>query len=320
MSSPQRFDELDQRITAALQIDGRAAWRTIAGALGEQERTVARRGAQLLDSGVVRVTGLAKRGDALLVRVRCARGTARMAGRALATRPDTTFSYLLTGPVDCVAELVCPAATLNTLLLDELPATPGVKSCESLPILRYFRTVHEWRPAVLRPDEVAALGPVPVVTPPPSSVGDSGTPTDRAIIRALREDGRVTHDELARLAGVSPSTARRRVEAMRADGTLLIRAVVNPAQLGLSVHALLWIRTTPTAVETTGAALLESPYVRYAAAISGGFQLVAEVAVPDRAALHAFITRGDWLTHVDSVESALVMQAIKSSGVPMPPP
>ncbi|MBN9620070.1 MAG: Lrp/AsnC family transcriptional regulator [Actinobacteria bacterium] len=318
MSSP-RFDELDQRITAALQIDGRAAWRTIASALGEQERTVARRGAQLLESGVVRVTGLARRGDALLVRVRCARGTARMAARALAARPDTTYSYLLTGPVDCVAELVCPAATLNVLLLDELPATPGVKSCESLPILRYFRTLHEWHPAVLSEEEAAALGAVPMVTPPPSSPGDSGTPTDRAILRALREDGRVTHDELARLAGVSSSTARRRVEAMRADGTLLVRAVVNPAQLGLAVHALLWIRTPPTAVESTGAALLESPNVRYAAAISGTYQIVAEVAVPDRAALHAFITRGPWLEHVDTIESALVMQALKSSGVPMPP-
>ncbi|MFC3454901.1 Lrp/AsnC family transcriptional regulator [Amycolatopsis speibonae] len=60
---------------------------------------------------------------------------------------------------------------------------------------------------------------------------DELTPDERALVRALREDGRRTHEELARLAGVSESTARRRVESLRRSGAMYIRAVVEPASL-----------------------------------------------------------------------------------------
>src|SRR5690625_4573506 len=50
------IDDTDRLIAAALQVNGRASWGEISRALDLPERTVARRGQQLLDRGLVRVS------------------------------------------------------------------------------------------------------------------------------------------------------------------------------------------------------------------------------------------------------------------------
>ncbi|MPY81231.1 MAG: AsnC family transcriptional regulator, partial [Actinophytocola sp.] len=106
-TSPARIDELDRRIVAALQVDGRAPWRKIAAVLDEPERTVARRGSRLLDERVVMVTGIAI-GDRIaysepaVVSMQCSPGTVRVAAASLARREESTFTYVMTGPADCV--------------------------------------------------------------------------------------------------------------------------------------------------------------------------------------------------------------------------
>ncbi|MFB7716104.1 Lrp/AsnC family transcriptional regulator [Nocardia sp. NPDC056100] len=310
------LDELDRRIVGALQIDGRAAWSRIAAVLGEPERTVARHGNRLLESGAVTVTALAPRGDSVLVRIRCAPGTAGVCGRTLAHRPDAIFSYVLTGSVDCVAEIICLPEQVADLVLQELPGIAGLVESNTLPVLRYFRTVHEWRPALLTAAEVEALTEQPPITPEPTGVGGQRLGREeRLMLRALAEDGRRTYDEIARIAGVSEPTARRRVEALRRTGAVHIRAVVAPAALGLGVEALLWIRTQPGTVELVGQLLLKSPYVRYAAVIMGDHQIVADVAVPDKLSLYQLLTSAEWVAHVDSVETSMVIDVLKTSGV-----
>jgi hypothetical protein len=94
-----------------------------------------------------------------------------------------------------------------------------------------------------------------------------------------------------------------------------VRAVVEPALLGLPVEAILWIKTAPRHVDLVGQQLLKSPQVRYAAAIMGEHQILADVTVPDKLALHHFVTAADWLRQVDSVETSLVLDSLKRSGV-----
>lgn len=320
-ASPKPLDELDSRIVAALQIDGRAPWRKIAATLDEPERTVARRGTRLLEDNLVAVTGLSVSdrvafSEPAIVSMQCSPGTVRLAAASLARRAESTFTYIMTGPVDCVAEVWCPADQQADLLLDELPGTPGLSRILSDPILRYYRAVHEWQPAILDDDEVAALA-ADRPMPPPKVGGQPprSTREDRVILRALAENGRMTHEELARLAGVSEATARRRIDMLRAEGRLYFRAVVEPATLGLPVEALLWVRTPPTTVDHVGERLLESPFVRYAAAITGPHQLLVDVTLPTKAALHEFVTRSPWLEHVSAVETTLLVHALKRSAV-----
>lgn len=309
------LNPLDRRIVAALQVDGRASWRQVAEVLDEPERTVTRRGNRLLSDRVVRVIGKHVRGAGVIVRARSAPGMLRVGAQAWAARSDSTFVYLLTGVAGAVAELYCPPARMTQLIVDELPGTPGVTWCAASPVLHYYKTVHDWHPAILTDDEIATLRVGAVPRTPPSNDDTRLTATDQALLRALADDGRLTYDELGRVARVSESTARRRVDALRESGQVYIRAVVDPAVLGLPVHALMWLRTSPAAVTEIGEELARSPYVRYACGLLGEFQLLVEVAMPSLEALQDFVTTSAWSVRVHSMETSLVIDRLKSSQV-----
>ncbi len=317
-SETVRLDELDQRIVAALQIDGRASWRSVAGVLGEAERTVARRGSRLVSTGTVAVRGFALRGEMVVLRLHCAPSALRVAATTLARRSDTTFTYLVTGAADCAAEISCPAHRLAALVLDELPGTPGLVSSSTNPVLRYFRGVHEWQPGILTSDEVADLTEYALDKYAWTNSDQPRNQEERALAALLAEDGRRTNEELAVLTRTSEPTVRRRIDTMRREGRLLVRAVVDPARLGLPVEALLWMKMSPQLVDVVGESLLDSQYVRYAAAIAGEYQLLVHVAITDTPALHEFITTAPWAEHVDMVEMSVIVAAPKRTGVLQP--
>ncbi|HWU21423.1 MAG TPA: Lrp/AsnC family transcriptional regulator [Nocardioides sp.] len=308
------LDDLDRRIVAALQVDGRASWRHIAETLGEPERTVTRRGARLLDERIVTVVGTHPRGSGVIVRSQSLPGMLRVGTQAWTARQDSTFVYLLTGAAGAVAEIHCPPARIPALVVDELPGTPGITWCTASPVVHYYKTVHDWQPGILGEDEVAALKPTYPNTPVSSS-DSSLSASDLTLLKALADDGRQTYDELARAARVSESTARRRLDALREAGRVYIRAVVDPAALGLPVHALLWLRTSPSQTAAVGAALARSAYVRYAAGLLGEFQLLVEVTVPSLDALQELITTSEWAGQVQGMETSLVIETLKSSQV-----
>src|SRR5690242_17801284 len=97
--------ELDRRIVAALQLNGRASWSQVARAIGASESTVARRGQHLIETGVVGVTGRLDHlrcglGISLQVRLRARPGAARAVAAALAELPETRFVTVVTGSAD----------------------------------------------------------------------------------------------------------------------------------------------------------------------------------------------------------------------------
>jgi Lrp/AsnC family transcriptional regulator for asnA, asnC and gidA len=308
------LDDLQQRIVAALQIDGRAPWRKIAAVLGEPERSVSRRGSELLDSGAVGIVGIRPQATHVVVRVNCMPGTARVAVEALARRPDSSFSYSVTGVADGVAELLIEPGRLKDILALEIPAITGISSTQSVPVLKYFRTIRSWRITCLSQAQMKALrvpdsleDHIPANPPAYSS-------QDLAMLSVLAEDGRASYELIARRAGVSESTARRRVEWLLATGAIQIRAVVEPALLGLPVEALLWIKAAPRQVDKIGEALNREVCVRYAAAIAGEYQILADVTVGNFADLYGFITESQWASAAQAVEVSTLLEARKRGG------
>jgi DNA-binding Lrp family transcriptional regulator len=308
--------DLDRRIIGALQVNGRCSWRHMAEVLGESERTVTRRGTALLEARIVRVTGLGGSNSAVLGRFTCAVGSVRTTATALAQRPDCVFAYALTGGIDCCAEIRVSDAALPALVLDELPATVGLVKASIDPELRIFRSVRQWRPGLLTEAEVAALAAPPWdVQQPGASEKSRLTQTDRAIVRHLRSDGRATAAELARTAGVTEATVRRRLDWMQSNGELWTRAVVEPALLGFPVEAMLWIQVAPHRLEKVAAGIQESPAVRWAVAIGGEYDLAVNLAMPDQASLYTMLTSAPWVVDVQKIETSIVLQAMKRSGV-----
>jgi DNA-binding Lrp family transcriptional regulator len=313
------LDSLERQIVAALQLDPRCPWRKMAAVLGEPERTVARRGAQLLESGAVAIAAVRPHPASMLVEMRCTPGTARAAAQSLAQRSDTTFVYTVTGNGDCVAEILTDPDRMGDILSDELPSTIGLRHSVSYPVLRYFRTIQGWRPEMLTAEQADALRSPVAADAGVFAVRQALNRQDTELVEALCADGRVSFEALARRVGVSEATARRRCEWLLGNNQVQLRVVVEPAALGLAVEALLWIRAAPHQVERLGRSLAGLPTVRYAAALAGDYQIVADVTVPDLPSLYRLITASEWAAQASGVDVSMLLDARKRGGRIMRP-
>ncbi|MGO2141514.1 MAG: Lrp/AsnC family transcriptional regulator [Leucobacter sp.] len=307
------LSDLQRRIIAALQVDGRAPWRKIADALGEPERTVARYGNDLIESGRVVIAAVDHSEHSMILACKSAPGTSRLSGEALAQRDDVTFSYLTTGTADVVAEIGY-RDNLGELLATRLPATAGVQSLTAMPILRYFKTIRGWRTGALTEAEeealVARTGPDRTEWSLPESRG----PKDDEIIGQLKADGRVSIEALARRAKMSETSVTRRVEWLLSSGQFSIRALVDPALVGFDIEAILWVRVASYRVEALGNELRRWPEVRYAAAIAGESQLIVNVTAASHHELYQLLAHSTWEEHGALVSSDLIVEARKRGG------
>ncbi|NKX56870.1 Lrp/AsnC family transcriptional regulator [Arthrobacter mobilis] len=309
------LDPLGCRITAALQVHPRASWSRIAAVLGEAERTVTRRGKELLESGDVRVVGVIGASGVVIVRARCQVGMTHAVAAGLARRDDTVFVYATSGEEDCVAELQVDDAHLADLVLDDLPSVAGIRRLRIDPITRLYRSVREWRPGILTPAQIGALTRLRqgVYQPDGSSVAEIPD-VHRAILRILAHDARTPTSEIARMVGISENTVRRHLESLEANHQSRLRVVVEPSLLGFKAEAMVWVKVPPSRHDVLVEELLKHSEVRYAAALGGTNSLLVNLACTDRLALHQMVTRSEWSALAKSISVTPILKATKRSG------
>jgi Lrp/AsnC family transcriptional regulator, regulator for asnA, asnC and gidA len=104
--------------------------------------------------------------------------------------------------------------------------------------------------------------------------------TDKAIIRALQTDGRISYADLAPKVGLSAPAARQRVQRLMDSGLLQVVAVTDPLRLGLPVMALVGIGVDGD-VRAVADRVSEIDNVIYVVLTSGSFDLFAEVVCRD---------------------------------------
>lgn len=239
-----KIDELDRLVIGALLAQPRATHAVIGQAVRSSEATVSRRLARLRRAGAVRVVGaidsqISHRARSVFVRLRCAPGAADELALPLAQWDETGSVKVLTGSVDCVAEIAYTSNEhLYRLMMHELPRFDGVMATFSNQVIRRFSTPHGWNPGLLPDTVVAELRaerrdrwsehPEPDEAAPLSEL-------DEHLVAVLIDDGRISWQDLAARCGVTPSTARRRTETLMAQGVLRMRTVVEPEVLGLTV-------------------------------------------------------------------------------------
>ncbi|MDQ4213613.1 Lrp/AsnC family transcriptional regulator [Microbacterium capsulatum] len=306
------LDEIDRRVAGALQVDGRASWRRIAGVIDVPVSTVVRRGNALLESGDVRI-GVMSQTRTVLLEVQAHAGDVDAVARALAARPSSIFVYVLGSPVRILVEEHASEEN-SDLLLHDIPAIPGVTGVALIPVLEYYRTLTSWMPGQLTPEETRALNPAFGQVPPADGTVPALDEVDSAILAVLERDARAAAIDIAAAVGVSESAVRRRLGVL-IGGAVDVRAVVAPAVLGLPIAGFVWLRVRPAAVATVAAALQASPFVRYAAFTLADEQILVDVAVPTVAELRRFLTESAWSAAVDGIRAASVVGAYKRSGM-----
>jgi Lrp/AsnC family transcriptional regulator for asnA, asnC and gidA len=146
------MDELDQRILAALQKDGRTPFTHIAKEAGVSETTVRTRYSQLVQDGVVRVVGVldpAALGFGALAVVGVSVEPGRTTAVADAIYKLTEVSYLVAtlGSFDLVVELSCrDLPHLTGTVTQQIHAIPGVRDTETLVITTSHKQSCDWTP------------------------------------------------------------------------------------------------------------------------------------------------------------------------------
>ncbi|MGN7861205.1 Lrp/AsnC family transcriptional regulator [Microbacterium sp. 22303] len=306
------LDEIDRRVIGALQVDGRASWRRIAGVIGVPVSTVVRRGNALLESQAVRI-GVVRSTRTVLLEVQANAADVDAIARALAARESSIFVYVLGSPLRILVEEQAPPEYAD-LILRDIPSIPGVTGMAVIPMLEYYRTLSGWMPGQLTGDEAHALNPdfgrPPLIDQPLLELDDG----DEAILAALERDARASAIDIAEIVGLSESAVRRRLSVL-IGGAVDVRAIIAPSTLGLPIAGFVWLRVPPAAVASVSAALQASPFVRYAAFILADEQILVDVAVPTVTELRRFLTESPWSTQVDGIRAASVVAAYKRSGV-----
>jgi DNA-binding Lrp family transcriptional regulator len=310
-----RLSALDRRIISALQIRPRATWAMIADALNEPARSITRRGSELIATGTIRVVGVNGPTRTALAFGRPVINTTRTVLRSLAARPDCVFAYALTGQWPVLAELRVDDEGLENFLLDELPATPGLADLQVHRASRVLRSVREWVPDILAPEEQARLGHTPERSGfPVVSVDPDISAQDRQLLRLLMADGRTPTAELAARTRLSENTVRRRLAWLEDNHYSRLRVVVEPEALGFAHEAIVRLDCVPGSSAQVADSLLRGSAVRYLVALGSDDTLLAHVVGRSLDELHTLISSSDWTTGVRCLESAHLVAAAKRSG------
>jgi len=142
---------------------------------------------------------------------------------------------------------------------------------------------------------------------------------DRAILRHLQADGRLTNVELAEHVRLSPSPCLRRVRALEQAGVIRgYHADIDPAAVGrgfeVTVHIELTLKDRAT-VETFEAGLAALDEVVECRRMFGLPDYVVRVAVADQAAYEAFyMNKLAELPGLARVNSQFTMKLVKPGG------
>lgn len=147
--------------------------------------------------------------------------------------------------------------------------------------------------------------------------------TDRKILKALQEDGRITNVELASRVGISAPPCLRRVRALEEAGIIRgYHADVDGARLGFEVTVFALIKLHRLA-ESDLRAFQEMvapwAYVRECHMLNGDIDFVLKIVAPDLPTFQSFLT--EKLTSAPNVESVKTSFLIRTSknlpGVPI---
>lgn len=289
------LDQSDREICAALLRNGRASWRQIAQVTGMQERTVARRGARLLDLGLVHVRALSQphltgRGISQFARIDCAPADLPRVAGWFANRPETLWVATLAGQSAIVSECFLREDARGSFIEQELSELP-ITNYSFTYLGQYQRTVRGWHPNILSSAQLEQLGEneTAALIASRSEFADAAPAPDeidQEIVRLLSADGRLSIDAIAATVGVAKPTARRRIAQLQQSDYLSIRAVIDPALLGFPLEAVLTASAPISRLDEVATILAADWHTRWAAEAPGTGQVHALLTLESYVEFH----------------------------------
>jgi Lrp/AsnC family transcriptional regulator for asnA, asnC and gidA len=126
---------------------------------------------------------------------------------------------------------------------------------------------------------------------------------DKAIIRSLQVDGRMSYARLGPEVGLSQAAVRQRVQRLTDSGVMQVVAVTDPLSVGFTVQAMIGVRAEGD-LRALGASLGAIAEIDYVVIASGSFDLLLEVVCEDTD--HLLVLVNDVIRATPGVRSAEV--------------
>ena len=132
--------------------------------------------------------------------------------------------------------------------------------------------------------------------------------TDRRLLDLLRENARLGISDLARRTGLARSTVQTRLDRLERGGAIQGYTVrLGQAATGALVRAQVMMKVAPKAQDGVVARCRGLSAVTVLHTISGGYDLVAEVAAPDTEALDAALDSIGRMEGVERTQSSVLL-------------
>ncbi len=142
---------------------------------------------------------------------------------------------------------------------------------------------------------------------------------DRALLRILAVDARISNKDLAERVGIAPSTCVGRVRALRASGVIRgYHADIDPRALGHDLEAMIAIRLQPHARGAMGevvGSLSRRPEVLDVYFVAGANDFLVHVATASTDELRGFVA--DHLNRdpaIAGTETNLIFEHTRAAG------
>lgn len=101
---------------------------------------------------------------------------------------------------------------------------------------------------------------------------------DRVILRSLRENARMSMQEMSRKSGISDATIQFRLKRMKANGVIVrFTITANPAATGYAVTAIMLVQTDNERQDQAVKALAKIPEITEVYEILGEYDLFLKV-------------------------------------------
>ena len=139
--------------------------------------------------------------------------------------------------------------------------------------------------------------------------------TDRTLLRALTQDGRMAAAALAPLVGLTRQAVTERMDRLRQDGILQRCTIsVSPEKQGLTVRAFIAITLLPACSEKQEGHVLHllrsSPWVQECYRVTGDDYFQVRVVAPDIAAIRELVIALRGTGVVQSTRTMLALETL----------
>ena len=136
---------------------------------------------------------------------------------------------------------------------------------------------------------------------------------DLEILSLLQQDGRKPYTEIAHELGVSEGTVRNRVYRLIDEQIIQIVGQVDPIHMGFDAPAVMGVTVQPSEIEKAAEQIASFPEVSYLLMVSGGYDLIVEVACRDRAHLTNFLNQSlRKVPGVQAIHTFLILRTLKA--------